>query len=212
MIYERLHRYILKANGAHLELMLIRLFASLSYMNKQWPQDFHIESTVMNTISLMQQQINPKKMTFEQFLTQIYGYYNEHIQPKLIQLDPSMWTHCFVRKQRLICFFRYTIKSICWSQSLHQCSCGNDFNRISAHSRTAMLPSLERQFIESSGAYHATITTTITISTVGTCSFVCSWSFSSIAGLFIDQENSQTIRPNSSTTICVTLQISSSTN
>ena len=90
IIYERLHRYILKANGAHLELMLIRLFASLSYMNKQWPQDFHIESTVMNTISLMQQQINPKKMTFEQFLTQIYGYYNEHIQPKLIQLDPSM--------------------------------------------------------------------------------------------------------------------------
>lgn len=89
MIYERLHRYILKSNSGQLELMLIRLFASLNYMIKQWPQEFYIESTVMNTISLMLQQINPKKMTFEQFLAQVYGCYNEQIKPKLVQIDSS---------------------------------------------------------------------------------------------------------------------------
>ena len=89
MIYERLHRYIIKSNLDHLELMLIRLFSSFSYIIKQAPKDFHIESIVMNTISLMQQQVNSKKKTFEQLLAQIYGCYNEKIKSKLLQIDPS---------------------------------------------------------------------------------------------------------------------------
>lgn len=90
MIYERLHRYIIKSNLDHLELMLIRLFASFPYIIKQGPKDFYIESIVMNTISLMQQQVNSKKKTFEQLLAQIYEFYKEKIQPKLLQIDSNV--------------------------------------------------------------------------------------------------------------------------
>ena len=84
LILTCLYPYILSAN--HLELMLIRLYSSLSYMLHRWSTTFHIESTIMNTIRLMQQQGNDKKITsFEQLLVQVYIYYNEHIKTKLLQ-------------------------------------------------------------------------------------------------------------------------------
>jgi hypothetical protein len=83
IIFERLHRYLIKSTMGHLELMLIRLYGSLSYMIQRWPTTFYIEPIVMNTISLMQQQVNVKKTTFEQLLGQVYAYYNEQIKAKL---------------------------------------------------------------------------------------------------------------------------------
>ncbi len=91
IIYERLHRYLIISTKGHLELMLIRLYGSLSYMIQRWPTTFHIEPIVMNTISLMQQQVNVKKTTFEQLLGQVYAYYNEQIKPRLVQIDSSRY-------------------------------------------------------------------------------------------------------------------------
>jgi hypothetical protein len=87
IILKRLYPYLIKSTNGHLELMLIRLYASFSYMIHRWPTTFHIESIVMNIISLMQQQVNVKKITFEQLLAQVYTYYNEQIKPKFIELD-----------------------------------------------------------------------------------------------------------------------------
>jgi len=90
IIFERLYRYVIKSTNGHLELMLIHLYSSLSYMIHQWPTTFHIEPIVMNTINLMQQQVNVKKITFEQLLAQVYTHYNQQIKPKLIQFDSAV--------------------------------------------------------------------------------------------------------------------------
>jgi hypothetical protein len=60
-------------------------------MISRWPTTFHIEPIVMNTISLMQQQVNVKKITFEQLLAQVYTYYNEQIKPKLTEFDSGRY-------------------------------------------------------------------------------------------------------------------------
>ncbi|CAF4406224.1 unnamed protein product, partial [Adineta steineri] len=67
--------------------ILIRLYGSLSYIIPQWPTSFHIDRSVMNIISLIQQQIDLKKTSFEQLLTQVYIYYNEKIKPKILEFD-----------------------------------------------------------------------------------------------------------------------------
>ena len=92
IILERLYPYLLTSTTGHLELMLVRLYGSLSYMIRQWPTTFHIEPIVMNVISLMQQQVNVKNTTFEQLLGQVYTYYNEQIKPKFIQIDPGIYS------------------------------------------------------------------------------------------------------------------------
>jgi len=92
ILLERLYPYLITTSQSsnHLELMLIRLYASLSYMIRRWSTTFHIESIVMNMISLMQQQVNIKKTTFEQLLSQVYIYYDEKIKPKLTELTNNV--------------------------------------------------------------------------------------------------------------------------
>lgn len=92
ILLERLYPYLITTTSSsnHLELMLIRLYASLNYMIRRWPSTFHIEPIVMNMISLMQQQINIKKTTFEQLLSQVYVYYDEKIKPKLVELNTTV--------------------------------------------------------------------------------------------------------------------------
>ena len=85
ILLERLYPYLITTTSTsnHLELMLIRFYGSLNYMIRCWPTTFHIEPIVMNMISLMQQQVNIKKTTFEQLLSQVYIYYDQSIKPKL---------------------------------------------------------------------------------------------------------------------------------
>lgn len=92
ILLERLYPYLITTTSMtnHLELMLIRLYGSLNYMIRRWPTTFHIEPIVMNMISLMQQQVNIKKTTFEQLLSQVYVYYDEKIKPKLFQLNSTV--------------------------------------------------------------------------------------------------------------------------
>lgn len=92
ILLERLYPYLITTSHSsnHLELMLIRLYASLSYMIRRWSTTFHIESIVMNMISLMQQQVNIKKTTFEQLLSQVYVYYDQQIKPKLSELTSNV--------------------------------------------------------------------------------------------------------------------------
>ena len=87
ILLERLYPYLITTTSIsnHLELMLIRLYGSLSYIIRRWSTTFHIEPIVMNMISLMQQQVNIKKTTFEQLLSQVYLYYDEQIKPKLLE-------------------------------------------------------------------------------------------------------------------------------
>jgi len=92
MILERLYPYIIKSTNGHLELLLIRIYGSLTYMIHRWPTTFHIEPIVMNIISLMQQQVNVKKTTFEQLLAQVYTYYNEQIKSKLTEFDSGIYS------------------------------------------------------------------------------------------------------------------------
>ena len=89
-----------KGDTTHLELMLVRLYGSLSYMVRRWPNSFRIEPIVMNTISLMQQHVNAKKGTFEQVLAQAYTYYDEQIKPKLLAPDAGRSTD---RQETLSC-------------------------------------------------------------------------------------------------------------
>jgi CII-binding regulator of phage lambda lysogenization HflD len=91
IILQSLYPYLIKSTTGHLELILIRLYSSLTYMISRWPTTFHIEPIVMNTISLMQQQVNVKKITFEQLLAQVYTYYNEQIKPKLTEFDSGRY-------------------------------------------------------------------------------------------------------------------------
>ncbi|CAM4778550.1 unnamed protein product [Rotaria magnacalcarata] len=92
ILLERLYPYLVTTTSItnHLELMLIRLYGSLNYMIRCWPTTFHIESIVMNMISLMQQQVNIKKTTFEQLLSQVYIYYDQKIKPKLLELNSTV--------------------------------------------------------------------------------------------------------------------------
>jgi hypothetical protein len=92
MILERLYPYVIKSTNGYLELLLIRLYGSLTYMIHRWPTTFHIEPMVMNIISLMQQQVNVKKTTFEQLLAQVYTYYNEQIKSKLTEFDSGIYS------------------------------------------------------------------------------------------------------------------------
>jgi hypothetical protein len=92
IILERLYPYLIASTTGHLELMLVRLHASFSYMIRRYPTTFHIEPVVMNIISLMQQQVNVKQTTFEQLLAQVYTYFNEQIKPKFLQFDPGIYT------------------------------------------------------------------------------------------------------------------------
>ena len=84
LILERLHS---RLPADSLEVILIRLYGSLCYMVRRWPADFHIELSVMNTISLMQQQVNAKKAPLDQFVARVYAYYSETIKPKILALD-----------------------------------------------------------------------------------------------------------------------------
>jgi hypothetical protein len=102
IILERLYPYLTTttSTGNHLESTLVHLYGSLSYMIRRWSTSFHIEPIVMNMISLMLQQINVKKTTFEQLLAQVYLYYNEQIKPKLESdvssspfSDPALFTN-----------------------------------------------------------------------------------------------------------------------
>ncbi len=92
ILLERLYPYLITTTSItnHLELMLIRLYGSLNYMIRCWPTTFHIEPIVMNMISLMQQQVNIKKTTFEQLLSQVYVYYDQQIKPKLLELNSTV--------------------------------------------------------------------------------------------------------------------------
>jgi hypothetical protein len=91
ILLERLYPYLITTTSIsnHLESMLIHLYGSLNYMVRCWPTTFHIEPIVMNMISLMQQQVNIKKTTFEQLLSQVYVYYDQQIKPKLNELSSS---------------------------------------------------------------------------------------------------------------------------
>ncbi|CAF1459563.1 unnamed protein product [Rotaria sordida] len=103
IIFERLYPYLKTTN--YFELLFIRFYSSLSYMIYRWSTTFHIESIVMNTISLIQQQIISNKTTFEQLLTQVYTYYNEQIKEKLTEFhsaassspfsDPVLFTNSY---------------------------------------------------------------------------------------------------------------------
>jgi len=93
MILERLYPYVIKSTNDYLELLLIRLYGSLTYMIHRWPTTFHIEPIVMNMISLMQQQVNVKKTTFEQLLAQVYTYYNEQIKSKFTEFDSGIYSY-----------------------------------------------------------------------------------------------------------------------
>ena len=88
MILERLYPHIESTN--HLELIFTHFYSSLSYMIHQWSTTFHIPPTVLNTISLIHQQINAKKLMFEQLLNQVYTYYNERMKVKLLEIYPGM--------------------------------------------------------------------------------------------------------------------------
>ncbi|CAF2799839.1 unnamed protein product [Rotaria sp. Silwood2] len=92
ILLERLYPYLVTATSItnHLELMLIRLYGSLNYMIRCWPTTFHIEPIVMNMISLMQQQVNIKKTTFEQLLSHVYIYYDQKIKSKLLELNSTV--------------------------------------------------------------------------------------------------------------------------
>ncbi|CAF3393614.1 unnamed protein product [Rotaria sp. Silwood1] len=91
ILLERLYPYLTTTSITnHLELMLIRLYGSLNYMIRRWPTTFHIEPIVMNMISLMQQQVNIKKTTFEQLLSQVYIYYDQKIKSKLLELNSTV--------------------------------------------------------------------------------------------------------------------------
>ncbi len=92
ILLERLYPYLITTTSItnHLELMLIRLYGSLNYMIRCWSTTFHIEPIVMNMISLMQQQVNIKKTTFEQLLSQVYVYYDQQIKPKLLELNSTV--------------------------------------------------------------------------------------------------------------------------
>jgi hypothetical protein len=91
ILLERLYPYLITTTSItnHLEMMLIRLYGSLNYMVRRWPTTFHIEPIVMNMISLMQLQVNVKKTTFEQLLSQVYLYYDQQIKPKLLEFNSS---------------------------------------------------------------------------------------------------------------------------
>lgn len=93
LIFHRLYPYI--KNTDDFEKILSRLYSSLSYMIHQWPNTFHIESIVMNTIHLMQQQMIEKKSTFEQCLSQAYTYYNENIKEKLPSMSHLVYKRFF---------------------------------------------------------------------------------------------------------------------
>lgn len=91
IILERLYPYLIASTTGQLELILTRLYGSLSYMIYRWGTTFHIEPIVMNTINLMQQHVNMKKITFEQLLGQVYTYYNEQIKSKLTEFDSGIY-------------------------------------------------------------------------------------------------------------------------
>lgn len=91
LILERLYPYLTKSTNGQLELILTRIFSSLTYMIDRWPKTFSIQPNAMNTISLMLQQVNVKKITYEQLLAQIYVYYNEQIKSKITELDPGKY-------------------------------------------------------------------------------------------------------------------------
>jgi hypothetical protein len=92
ILLERLYPYLITTTSVtnHLELMLIRLYGSLNYMIRRWSTTFHIEPIVMNMISLMQQQVNIKKTTFEQLLSQVYIYYDQKIKSKLLESNSTV--------------------------------------------------------------------------------------------------------------------------
>lgn len=90
LIFERLYRYSVTNSPDLLELMFVRLYSSLPYMIRRYTANFSIESSVMNMINLLQQQISAKKTTLEQILAQIYQHYNEQIKPRILQLDSSI--------------------------------------------------------------------------------------------------------------------------
>ena len=92
ILLERLYPYLLTTTSItnYLESILIRLYGSLNYMIHRWPTTFHIEPIVMNMISLIQQQVNIKKTTFEQLLSQVYIYYDQQIKPKLVELNKTV--------------------------------------------------------------------------------------------------------------------------
>lgn len=93
-ILERLYPHLEATN--HVELVFVRFYSSLSYMIHQASTAFHIQSTVINTIGLMHQQINAKKIMFEQLLSQVYTHYNECIKGKLAEFCPgrSSYSQC----------------------------------------------------------------------------------------------------------------------
>lgn len=121
IILERLYPFITNSTTGHLELILIRLYSSFSYMLHRYSTTFHILSTIMNIINLMQQQVNTKNITFEQLLAQVYTYYNEQIKPKLIEFDSSMIRILFFFRSKLffLLYFRYIIKSIFFSNIIY---------------------------------------------------------------------------------------------
>lgn len=73
----------------NLELALVRLYGSFSYMVHRLPSTFRIEPIVLNTISLIQQQVTVKTAAFELLLAQAYIYYEETIKPKLLEFHPG---------------------------------------------------------------------------------------------------------------------------
>ncbi|CAF3064083.1 unnamed protein product [Rotaria sp. Silwood2] len=93
IILERLYPYLKTTN--YLEFLFIRLCSSLSYMIRRWSTAFHIVPSVMNTINLMQQQININKTRFEQLLAQVYIYYNEQIKAKFGKFHSAASTSPF---------------------------------------------------------------------------------------------------------------------
>jgi hypothetical protein len=93
IILERLYSYL--TTTSNYDLMLIRLYGSLTYMVRRWPTTFHIEPIVMSMISLMQQQVNVKKTTFEQLLAQVYTYYDEQMKPKIMEFDSGIYSFIY---------------------------------------------------------------------------------------------------------------------
>ncbi|CAF4297780.1 unnamed protein product, partial [Rotaria sordida] len=100
---------------------------SLSYIIYRWSTTFHIEPIVLNTISLIQQQIISNKITFEQLLAQVYSYYNEQIKAKFVEFhfavslspfpDPVLFTNSYTFSTLTIMI---NIKCICYSTTMER--------------------------------------------------------------------------------------------
>ena len=167
IIVARLSPYLLTTTGdtTHLELMLVRLYGSLSYMVRRWPNSFRIEPIVMNMIGLMQQQVHAKKATFEQLLAHVYTYYDEQIKPKLLESDAGRSTAGNILMQFVV-VCRSTCQSICRSRPLHELVHGDDDDRAALHVGTSILFAAGRELVGLAHSNHAAVAAAIAVSTV----------------------------------------------